>query len=244
VGATEIWEIANTTGDTHPIHLHLVQFRLLGRQAFKSDPYWTRAMDVPYFPTVRPFLTSGATMMGRTPRPQEAAWKDTVLMHPGEVTRLLVRFAPQDAAAVPGTNSFAFDPTVVPGYVWHCHILEHEENDMMRPLMPQMAYAGSATTITIHASAKSISRHHVLGLAGLLTPGQLGDACVVEVRRPGQSAWHVVSTRTVSSVTADRGRWSLKVRPGLRGTYSFRVRFAATADRTGSLSSVVKVRVK
>jgi FtsP/CotA-like multicopper oxidase with cupredoxin domain len=244
VGATEIWEIANTTGDTHPIHLHLVQFRLLGRQAFKSDPYWTRAMEVPYFPTARPFLTGGPTMMGRTPRPQEAAWKDTVLMHPGEVTRILVRFAPQDATAVPGTNSFAFDPTVTPGYVWHCHILEHEENDMMRPLMPQMAYAGSATTITIHANVKSIRRHHTLSLTGLLTPGQLGDACVVEARRPGQTDWRVLSTRTVSSVTTDRGRWSVKFTPGLHGTYSFRVRFHATADRTGSLSSVVKVRVK
>ena len=49
-------------------------------------------------------------------------------MHPGEVTRILVRFAPQDESP-----AFAFDATAEPGYVWHCHILEHEENDMMRP---------------------------------------------------------------------------------------------------------------
>ncbi len=245
VGATEIWEIANTTMDTHPIHLHLVQFRLLGRQAFNEDPYHERALAEPYFPPVRPFLTSGATMMGRRPRPQEAAWKDTVLMHPGEVTRILVKFAPQDAVAVPGTNSFAFNPTVMPGYVWHCHILEHEENDMMRPLMPQMAYAGVSTTTTAHATVSSISRRHDFTLYGSITPGELGDAVITEMRLPGQTAWRSLSTRTVGSVTAaGGGRWALKVTPMLRGTYSFRARFVATADRKASTSSVVKVRVK
>jgi FtsP/CotA-like multicopper oxidase with cupredoxin domain len=244
VGATEIWEIANTTGDTHPIHLHLVQFRLLGRHAFNSDPYWARAMSEPYFPQARPFLTGAATMMGRAPRAQEAAWKDTVLMHPGEVTRLLVKFAPQDAVAVPGTNAFDFDPTTTPGYAWHCHILEHEENDMMRPLMPQMDYAGSSTSISIRSSAASASRHRTFVLSGLLTGGQLGDACHIDVRRPGETEWQPMSTRTVASVTSDRGRWSATVHAGLRGTYSFRVRFAATADRLGSTSSVAKVRVK
>lgn len=49
-------------------------------------------------------------------------------MHPGEVTRILVRFAPND-----DTGSFPFDATAEPGYVWHCHILDHEDNEMMRP---------------------------------------------------------------------------------------------------------------
>jgi spore coat protein A, manganese oxidase len=244
LGATEIWEIANTTMDTHPIHLHLVQFRVLSRRAFKSAAYHQLAMAVPYFPPVRAFLTNGATMMGRTPRAQEAAWKDTVLMHPGEVTRILVKFAPQDAVAVPGVNGFAFDPTQAPGYMWHCHILEHEENDMMRPLMPQAAFAGVSTSITIRASVKSISRRRTFTLSGLLTPGEVGDACIVEVRKPGQTTWHTLSTRFVASTTADRGKWTLRVTPTLRGTYSFRVRFVATADRLGSTSPVVKVRAK
>jgi len=80
-------------------------------------------------------------------------WKDTVMMHPGEVTRIRIRFAPVEApisgpgAPVPGINPYAptFDPTaphgtgeggpVVYGYVWHCHILDHEDNEMMRPLL-------------------------------------------------------------------------------------------------------------
>ena len=55
-------------------------------------------------------------------------------MNPYEVTRILVKFAPQDRTFGP---RFAFDATAAPGYVWHCHILEHEENDMMRPLLMQ-----------------------------------------------------------------------------------------------------------
>ena len=57
----------------------------------------------------------------------ERGWKDTVRALPGEVTRIQVRFAPTDG------GDFPFDATAKPGYVWHCHILEHEDNEMMRP---------------------------------------------------------------------------------------------------------------
>jgi spore coat protein A len=69
--------------------------------------------------------------------PGENGWKDVVLAPPGKVTRLLIRLAPQfvnDANLQPGQNTFPFDPTAGPGYVWHCHILDHEDNDMMRPM--------------------------------------------------------------------------------------------------------------
>jgi FtsP/CotA-like multicopper oxidase with cupredoxin domain len=139
VGSTEIWEIANTTGDTHPIHLHLVQFRVLDRQKFNAEKYAKVALagkGAPY-PSVKRYLSGKP----RKPEPNEMGWKDTVKMHPEEVTRILVRFAPQDAPATvkAGENAYPFDPTLSseghPGYVWHCHILEHEENDMMRPLV-------------------------------------------------------------------------------------------------------------
>jgi FtsP/CotA-like multicopper oxidase with cupredoxin domain len=61
-------------------------------------------------------------------QPNEQGWKDTFVMYPGEVTTVIVRFAKQ----VDGTN-FSFNPQSGPGYVWHCHILEHEDNEMMRP---------------------------------------------------------------------------------------------------------------
>ena len=70
------------------------------------------------------------------PLPQEAGWKDTVVMYPGQVTRILVRWAPTEipAATPPEQANFPFDPrSGNQGYVWHCHIVDHEDNEMMRP---------------------------------------------------------------------------------------------------------------
>jgi FtsP/CotA-like multicopper oxidase with cupredoxin domain len=73
--------------------------------------------------------------------PYEKGWKDTAIMNPGEVTRIVVRWAPTDAPAtgagapVAGTNLYPFNPTTLiggVGYVWHCHIIDHEDNEMMR----------------------------------------------------------------------------------------------------------------
>jgi spore coat protein A len=71
----------------------------------------------------------------RPPLPQEAGWKDTVIMYPGQVTRIMVRWAPTDLPAnTPAANAFfPFDPNGGHGYVWHCHIIDHEDNEMMRP---------------------------------------------------------------------------------------------------------------
>jgi len=81
-------------------------------------------------------------MAGTTAAPpaSEAGWKDTIKMYPKTVTRIAVRYAPQASpitgtgAASAGVNQYTFDPTAAgPGYVWHCHILDHEDNQMMRP---------------------------------------------------------------------------------------------------------------
>lgn len=243
VGATEIWEIANTTADTHPIHLHLVQFRLLSRQAFNSDAYAALALSSGYYPPVRRFLTGAPTMMGTTPRPQESAWKDTVLMHPGEVTRILVKFAPQEAEPIPGTISFGFDPTIEPGYVWHCHILEHEENDMMRPLMPSLTYMGRSTSLSVHRSLSSLRLGRKVRLYGSITKGELGDLITIQVKRPGSKTWVTlknVYTGTISGTTAG---YTYTYKPTRRGTYSIRSKFAGTADRRPKTSTVVTFRV-
>jgi FtsP/CotA-like multicopper oxidase with cupredoxin domain len=79
-------------------------------------------------PDATPFLTGHPV----PPAAQEAGWKDTVRVKKGTVTRFLVRFAPQDPAALGPYRGYSFDPTAGP-YVWHCHILEHEDDDMMRP---------------------------------------------------------------------------------------------------------------
>jgi len=104
---TEIWEIYNTTVDAHPIHLHLVKFQAISRQKFTAttDP-----------------LTGKLTNIQLLGKPElsnvdEEGWLDTKVMFPGEVTRIIAKF----------------DRTGK--YVWHCHILSHEDHDMMRPFI-------------------------------------------------------------------------------------------------------------
>ncbi|MGH7723854.1 MAG: multicopper oxidase domain-containing protein [Candidatus Eiseniibacteriota bacterium] len=147
LGTTEMWEIVNMTGDAHPIHLHLVQFQLFNRQKINSKRYEQAFMQAnPVMPAdtyvpvpVEPYLKGKP----KPADPNEQGWKDTFRMNPGEVTRILVRFAPQDESP-----EYAFDATAAPGYVWHCHILEHEENDMMRPYYLQVPVAASQSQPT------------------------------------------------------------------------------------------------
>jgi spore coat protein A, manganese oxidase len=84
-------------------------------------------------PDITPFL-QGAV---QPPLPNEAGWKDTVIMLPGQVTRIAVRYAPTDLATntPPTMLSYPFDPSGggMYNYVWHCHIIDHEDNEMMRP---------------------------------------------------------------------------------------------------------------
>lgn len=157
VGVTEIWEFVNLTEDAHPLHPHLVQFQLLSRQPLDVDGYqaaYAAAFSggvftpetgppLPYGDcSSAPYRCGGNPDVARfligppmPPAPNERGWKDTIPANPGEVTRILIRWAPLDTplhAVSPGVNRYPFDPTAGPGYVWHCHILDHEDNDMMR----------------------------------------------------------------------------------------------------------------
>ena len=115
-GSTEVWQIANLTGDTHPIHFHLVNVQVLGRQPFNAETY-----------NGTPRYTGPA----RGPDNTELGWKETVRMNPGEVTTIIMRFdLPKVPFTVPSSPRTGGNE-----YVWHCHILEHEEHDMMRPLV-------------------------------------------------------------------------------------------------------------
>jgi FtsP/CotA-like multicopper oxidase with cupredoxin domain len=129
----EQWELVNTTGDAHPVHLHYTQFQILDRQAFDAEGYLAAVYGAepltpntgPYPPpSATPFLTGPA----RPPAANEAGWKDTVVAMPGEVTRILVPFGANAA----GGRPLAMGRTYQGEYVWHCHILEHEDNDMMQ----------------------------------------------------------------------------------------------------------------
>jgi FtsP/CotA-like multicopper oxidase with cupredoxin domain len=185
VGSTEVWEFLNSTVDAHPIHIHLIQFQLLNRQAVLIDPntgqptyldawaaafpggtfngeaadgtwspitypkgtiipgygppsnYFTRNADgaLGGNPAFTPFLTGPVI----PPNPSESGWKDVAKLFPGYVNRYVIRWAPQATAVNgvrPGQNLFSFDSTVGPAYMTHCHILDHEDNEMMRPYIP------------------------------------------------------------------------------------------------------------
>jgi spore coat protein A len=103
LGTTEIWEIVNLTDDVHPIHLHMVRFQILDRRKFDSFQYMTAG-------TLR-YLGAAAA-----PQPNEMGWKDTARVNAKTVTRIIVPFVEYAGR-----------------FVWHCHILEHEDNEMMRP---------------------------------------------------------------------------------------------------------------
>ena len=118
-GTTEVWEIYNTTADVHPMHFHLVNVQLINRQPFQVNSLGKTQGGVNFTGPAVPA------------EPNETGWKETVMMFPGTVTRIIMRF---DLPAVPFTVPTS-PRTGGNEYVWHCHILEHEEHDMMRPLI-------------------------------------------------------------------------------------------------------------
>jgi spore coat protein A len=114
-GQVVVWDIYNTTGDTHPMHFHLTNVQVLGRAPFTN----VGTPDTAFVP----------------PDPNYRGWKETVRMNPGEVTRVIMQLSLPTGLpfSVPGSPRAG----LLGGheYVWHCHILEHEEHDMMRPLV-------------------------------------------------------------------------------------------------------------
>ncbi len=79
---------------------------------------------------------TNAEYPARPPAAEESGWNDTAILMPGEVMRIVARWAPTsipNRLVKPGRNTYSFDPTEGPGYVWHCHIIDHEDNEMMRP---------------------------------------------------------------------------------------------------------------
>jgi spore coat protein A len=123
-GDTEVWEIYNATGDMHPMHFHLVNVQVINRQRF----------DLSAFPGSINFTGSVIP-----PDENELGWKETVPMYPGTVTRVIMKFDLSQAQIVTRKGKVIKTPpsprTGGNEYVWHCHILEHEEHDMMHALV-------------------------------------------------------------------------------------------------------------
>ncbi|MFB3917035.1 MAG: multicopper oxidase family protein [Terriglobales bacterium] len=103
VGATEIWEFYNTTADAHPMHVHEVTFEVVNREGLVLNENGEVVSPIQLDGNITP------------PESWETGFKDTVTAYPGQVTRVRLQFN------TPGQ------------FVWHCHIVEHEDNEMMRP---------------------------------------------------------------------------------------------------------------
>lgn len=171
-GTVEQISIINTTVDAHPIHIHLLQWQLVKRQAYDVTGFmnaydaawaprglgeWPAGLGYPGGsgspldyntpntdgavggnPAITPFLTGPI----KPADPDERGWKDDIKSFPGEVATYIVRIAPTDKPIGASQQDllFPFDPSIGPGFVWHCHIIDHEDMDMMRPLMIQPSF--------------------------------------------------------------------------------------------------------
>lgn len=156
-GDLEVWEFINLTQVSHAQHLHGISFQVLNRQEFNKGAYMTAyeaafpgGAYIPGFgpprrydkgdngkrlggnPNIKSFLQGDVL----PPRPEEAGWKDTVITKPGQVTRVAVRYAPTELPIDTEAKNrfFPFDPSGEDqfGFVHHCHMTEHEDNEMMR----------------------------------------------------------------------------------------------------------------
>jgi len=127
LGDTEVWQFVNLTPDSHPMHIHDIEFQILGRQALLIDPVTGKFL--PQVDPSAPYLPPDANELG---------WKDTLICPTGFETDIIAQFL-----------DYTGD------YVYHCHILDHEEFDMMRPFEVVTAPVPEPATMTI------------LGLGGL-----------------------------------------------------------------------------
>jgi FtsP/CotA-like multicopper oxidase with cupredoxin domain len=103
LGATEVWEFYNTTGDAHPMHIHETVFEVVNREGLVLNTDGE---------VLQPIQLDGNITSAE---PWESGFKDTVIAYPGQVTRVRLQF------------------NTLGQFVWHCHIVEHEDNEMMRP---------------------------------------------------------------------------------------------------------------
>lgn len=107
--AVEVWEFVNVTPDTHPMHIHLVQFQVMSRTRLDvvDDPS-QKSDDLPDPKKAQGYLRPAPV------EEYEQGWKDTVRANPSQSTRVLAKF-----------DGYSGE------YVYHCHILEHEDMGMM-----------------------------------------------------------------------------------------------------------------
>ena len=151
LNSTEIWELYNETMDAHPIHLHLVSMQMISRQKFVA-----RINEENGKPT-------DIKLVGQPkfPAPDEQGWKDTWVTFPGEVTKVIAKFDR------PGL------------YVWHCHILSHEEHDMMRPF-----FVGEMDNSIVNRSVEIKKENAETDLQLKVMPNPFSNYVTIQINLP------------------------------------------------------------
>lgn len=213
-GDTEVWAIYNTTADVHPMHFHMSNWSVIGRQAHNT-------ISGSYQPTGDMF----------PPRPWELGYKEVVLCYPNEIAYIMAKWnippiygpkmaTPKQPAYSPRgideTPSFEAHETV-----WHCHILEHEEHDMMRPVwitgIPSfpvgsqnradgVVVSSADTNFIVYGSSKTIKlTGHNLATATLEIPG----CDITNVVRTGTTFEATVTTNLSATIGHKSGTVSL-----------------------------------
>ncbi len=158
IGSTEEWDFVNLGGGEHFIHIHLLEFQVIERQAIDVDGYLNQwHLLNGHLPVTRPVVVDPTPFLIGAPiavPPYETGWKDTARANRGEILRLVTRWAPQETATGgvnPGTNQYpiqAVDANTNAWYLWHCHVLGHEDNDMMRKMPMVGLWAGNKAYTT------------------------------------------------------------------------------------------------
>ena len=225
LGSTEEWTIINFSGEVHPIHLHLVQFQLIGYRPLNNSKYridWlAQQSSPPPLERARPLDPELYWIGELEPAgPIDRGWQDTVHGKVGVATIFRVRFAPIDGAQDFLGN--VTDPSH-PGFVWHCHILDHEDNDMMRPYLvrknviitTESSFASTTLTETTSApsttpstSTPPCTNHVVITATQSFIPNTIsvnyGDSVTFDWA--GTSAYHnVQSANSLFDCSLDNG---------------------------------------
>jgi len=222
----EQWDIVNTTVDAHPMHLHQVAFQLINRQAVEAfaAPITNSGDDAfkPAYPFVASFdyrviPAAAQTILAPAqyapvgnviyPMPWEfLSMKDTVDCPPSYVTRIITKF------------------DILGTYVWHCHILSHEEHDMMRPFRVVAAKLAAPCYIKVPAKADANGKAYVIAAATTTCPvGATPFKYLVQYRKQGSTFWHTNPSNIRNPYVDLRNLGTAETADLGPGTYEFRV---------------------
>jgi len=194
LGATEVWEFYNTTADAHPIHLHLGEYQVLGRYEISGTDLNGDGLTYDTFNNdLGALIDTRADLPGiQNLRPEDTGSQDTVWLGPGEALKIIMKFdRPGD-------------------YVWHCHILSHEDHDMMRPIKVLGLAGDFIGAITEDATASALGLLEI-GRANSLLQGFVAGSFTGSLGYGTLLMEQNLTLPVGTAPSANNGEWSYKV---------------------------------